>query len=182
MNERELTQSHLQKRNLLVSITGKSGFQVRFDPGALSFSVAFLYWGSILTQVLPSQWKKGLQGLSWIRLATAIGWEHSFPIAPANILGLTLMVWIREYIFQLQASHDVWECGSLIAQDWTMGLSLEQEYAYRFSITDPWDPGLEGIVLLLKKDGGEVKAFVPIELLHFTLLKNPIILQVGVLK
>lgn len=182
MNERELTQSHLQKRNLLVSITGKSGFQVRFDPGALSFSVAFLYWGSILTQVLPSQWKKGLQGLSWIRLATAIGWEHSFPIAPANILGLTLIVWIRECIFQLQASHDVWECGSLIAQDWTMGLSLEQEYAYRFSITDPWDPGLEGIVLLLKKDGGEVKAFVPIELLHFTLIKNQIILQVGVLK
>ena len=182
MNERELTQSHLQKRNLLVSITGKSGFQVRFDPGALSFSVAFLYRGSILTQVLPSQWKKGLQGLSWIRLATAIGWEHSFPIAPANILGLTLIVWIREYIFQLQASHDVWECGSLIAQDWTMDLSLEQEYAYRFSITDPWDPGLEGIVLLLKKDGGEVKAFVPIELLHFTLIKNQIILQVGVLK
>lgn len=182
MSERELTQSHLQKRNLLVSITGKSGVHVRFDPGALSFSVASLYWGSILTQVLPSQWKKGLHGLLWIRLATAIGWEHSFPIAPANILGLTLIVWIREYIFQLQASHDVWECGSLIAQDWTMRLPLEQEYAYRFSITDPWDPGLEGIVLLLMKNGGEVKALVPIELLHFTLIKNQIILQVGVLK
>ena len=55
MSERELTQSHLQKRKLLVSITGKSGVHVRFDPGALSFSVASLYWGSILTQVLPSQ-------------------------------------------------------------------------------------------------------------------------------
>lgn len=32
------------------------------------------------------------------------------------------------------------------------------------------------------KNGGEVKALVPIELLHFTLIKNQIILQVGVLK
>ena len=146
------------------------------------FQLAFFYWGSILTQVLPSQWKEGPQGLSWISLATAIGWEHSFPIAPANILGLTLIVWIREYIFQLQASHDVWECGSLTAQDWTVGLRLEQEYACRFSIIDPWDPGLEGIVLLLMKDSGEVETPVPIELLHFTLIKNQTILQVGYLK
>ena len=32
------------------------------------------------------------------------------------------------------------------------------------------------------KDGGGVKTLVPIELLHFTLIKNQIILQVGVLK
>ena len=71
---------------------------------------------------------------------------------------------------------------ALIAQDWTMGLPLEQEYVCKFSITDPWDPGLEGIVLLLMKDGGGVKTLVPIELLHFTLIKIQIILQVGVLK
>lgn len=34
MSLRELTQSHLQKRNLLVSITGECGVQVQFDPGA----------------------------------------------------------------------------------------------------------------------------------------------------
>lgn len=38
VSEREWTQSHLRKRNLLVSITEKGGVQVQFDPGALSFS------------------------------------------------------------------------------------------------------------------------------------------------
>lgn len=167
INERELTQSHPPKRNLLGPITGNVGFRFSLiQKHHLSTQLSF-YWGSILIQVLPSQLKKWPQGLSWISLATAIGGEHFFSNSTSWHPGTDSHCLDWGIYFQPWASNDVWECGSLTAQDWVMGPPLEQECVCRFSVTDPWAPTSECIVL--QRDGGGIKTLVPIEPLHFTL-------------